>query len=187
MIIVITLPAFFPGEAGRIVRLLQQGKADLIHLRKPGSPAASMAALIEEIPPVHRRRLVLHDHFQLAEEYGLYGVHLNSRNPIVPAGWTGSISRSCHTLEEVVAWKRPCNYVSLSPIFDSLSKPGYRAAFTPAQIAAARAEGIIDRQVLALGGVTFDRIAEVEALGFGGGMILGDAWPTQVSTIQQQT
>ena len=38
------------------------------------------------------------------------------------------------------------------------------------------AEGIIDNKVLALGGVTFDKVEEVLNLGFGGAMILGDAW-----------
>lgn len=67
-------------------------------------------------------------------------------------------------------------YLSLSPIFDSISKQGYHAAFTHEQLAEARRAGIIDHRVLALGGVTFARLPEVEAMGFGGAMILGDAW-----------
>lgn len=42
----------------------------------------------------------------------------------------------------------------------------------------ARAKGIVDNKVLALGGVTFSRIDEVLNMGFGGAMILGDAWKT---------
>ncbi len=66
--------------------------------------------------------------------------------------------------------------MSLSPIFDSISKQGYRAAFTSAQLEEARRRGIIDKRVMALGGVTFDRVKEVLEMGFGGAMILGDAW-----------
>ena len=36
--------------------------------------------------------------------------------------------------------------------------------------------GIIDSRVMALGGVTFERIEQVRKMGFGGAMILGDAW-----------
>ena len=73
-------------------------------------------------------------------------------------------------------WKEHCQYVSLSPIFNSVSKPGYYSAFTLEEIAQAVRNGIIDSRVYALGGVTFARLADVRAMGFGGAMILGDAW-----------
>ncbi len=174
--IIITLPTFFDGEAERIVRFLSDGRAGLVLIRKPSSSLADMERLLTVIPVEWHRRLVLHDHHQLAVSYGLYGVHLNSRNPLPPEGWTGSVSRSCHSLDELVQWKDHCNYVSLSPIFNSVSKPGYNAAFSAGTLAAAAKAGIIDSKVYALGGVTFDRLASVEAMGFGGAMILGDAW-----------
>lgn len=174
MIIVITLPYFTEREAERIVQHLAH--VDLIHLRKPESTSDEMEGLIRDIPTEYYSRLVLHDHHHLAVEYGLYGIHLNSRNPIPPQGWKGSISRSCHSLEEIKEWKDRCNYLSLSPIYNSISKQGYNSAFSREQIEKAVAEGIIDNKVLALGGVTFDKVEEVLSLGFGGAMILGDAW-----------
>ncbi len=173
--IVITLPDFFDGEARQIVQLLQVS-VDLVHIRKPQASEEETERLLREIPEEFRHRLVLHDHHPLAPKYRLHGVHLNSRNPLPPEGWRGSVSRSCHSLEEVKEWKNRCDYVSLSPIFDSISKQGYHAAFTPGQLARAREEGIIDGKVMALGGVTFHRLDEVLRMGFGGGMILGDAW-----------
>lgn len=175
MIIAITLPDMHTGEAIEIVRLLRSD-VSLVHIRKPNVSAEDVERLIRLIPKPYRRRLVLHDHFSLAGRYRLYGVHLNSRNPEPPKNWKGSVSRSCHSLEEVAAWKDRCNYVSLSPIFDSISKPDYKATFTREEIDDARKKGIIDNKVLALGGVTFDRMDEVYRMGFGGGMMLGDAW-----------
>ena len=67
-------------------------------------------------------------------------------------------------------------YLSLSPIFDSISKQGYHSAFTAEDIAKAYEEGIIDHRVMALGGITFDKLQLVKQMGFGGAMILGDAW-----------
>lgn len=174
--IVITKPEFFHGEAGAIVARFDSGAADLLHLRKPAAPLCDMENLIRSIPSEWHDRLVVHDHFMLAERYGLHGVHLNSRNPLPPQGWKGSVSRSCHSLEEVAEWKMRCDYVSLSPVFDSVSKQGYMSAFTAEDIKAAVACGIIDSKVYALGGVTFARLYEVKRLGFGGAMILGDAW-----------
>ena len=191
MIIVITLPYFFDGEAERIVSLLNERRADLIHIRKLTVNSEDCQQHLQErnlevrrmtmelltaIPRQWRSRLVLHDDHDLAEEFGLYGVHLNSRNPHAPKEWKGSVSRSCHSLEEVEEWKKKCNYVSLSPIYDSISKKGYRSAFTRQDILQASKVGIIDHKVMALGGVTFSRLEEVKQMGFGGAMILGDAW-----------
>ena len=175
MTIVITLPYFFDGEAEQIVQLLHSS-VDLIHIRKPESKAEEVEKLIMSIPSEYYPRLVLHDHHDLAMKYHLHGVHLNGRNPQPPMGWEGSVSKSCHSLEEVKEWKEKCDYVSLSPIFDSISKQGYHAAFSSYEIEEAKRVGIIDKKVLALGGVTFNKIDDVLRMGFGGGMILGDAW-----------
>lgn len=174
--IVITLPEFIPDEAARISLLLRRGDIDLVHIRKPGATEEDTAKLIKKIPRELYKQLVLHDHHHLAIRYGLHGIHLNSRNPEPPIGWEGSISRSCHSLEEVIRWKSSCNYMSLSPIFDSISKQGYHSAFTEDEIREAVTQGIIDDKVYALGGVTFSRIPQVHDLGFGGAIILGDAW-----------
>lgn len=174
MIIVITLPDFIDGEGEKIVRLLQ--RVELVHIRKPNASEADIERLINDIPPAHHSRLVLHDHHQLASKYHLHGVHLNSRNPLPPDNWRGSISRSCHSLEEVKEWKQKCNYVSLSPIYNSISKVGYMSAFTKEDMMTAKENGIIDEKVMALGGVTFKKLDEVKEMGFGGAMILGDAW-----------
>lgn len=175
MTIVITLPYFFEGEAEQIVQLLHSS-VDLIHIRKPESKAEEVERLIMSIPSEYYPRLVLHDHHDLAMKYHLHGVHLNGRNPQPPVGWEGSVSKSCHSLEEVKEWKEKCDYVSLSPIFDSISKQGYHAAFSSTEIEEASRQGIIDKKVLALGGVTFNKIDDVLRMSFGGGMILGDAW-----------
>lgn len=174
--IVITLPECFKGEAERIAALLEQGRADIVHIRKPGAERKEVERLVREIPEYLYNKVVVHDHFALAVAYKLRGVHLNSRNPEPPEGWTGTVSRSCHSPDEVREWKERCDYVSLSPIFDSISKAGYHSAFTPADIERAAKDGVIDGKVYALGGVTFARLPLVRDMKFGGAMILGDAW-----------
>lgn len=183
MIAVITLPYAVAHEAEHICSLLLSGRADLLHVRKPDASADELQRLLREVLSCGdrlgldvARRLVLHDHHALASLFSLYGIHLNRRHPHPPVHWQGSVSRSCHSIDELAAWKGRCDYLSLSPIFDSISKPDYPAAFTPAQLQQAHAQGIIDASVLALGGVTYARLPLVAQLGFGGAMILGDAW-----------
>ena len=175
-LIVITRPEFFDSEADKIVNLFSEKGMDLLHIRKPGSSEKQLRNLLLQIPEQYHSRLVLHDHFSLAPEFGLFGVHLNSRNPEPPEGWKGSVSRSCHSFEEIIAHRDSCSYLSISPVFDSISKAGYRSAFSRDEIAAAVAGGIIDAKVYALGGVTFDKLPLVDSMGFGGAMILSDAW-----------
>ena len=131
--IVITSPDFVPGEAFFIDKLFGHG-LDLLHLRKPGASADECRDLLERIPERWRGQVVLHEHFELAEAYGVHGIHLNRRNPQAPEGYGGSVSCSCHSLEEVAASKPRRQYVFLSPIFDSISKVGYAAAFPEEQL-----------------------------------------------------
>ena len=180
MTIIITLPYFFEGEAQKIASFLEEGIADLVHIRKPGESEADVERLIQQIPQQYHSRLVIHGHHSLAVKYALHGIHLNGHTtsaPVLEASASSlSISRSCHSLEELKAWKDRCNYLSLSPIFDSISKKGYMSAFSEEDIRRAHQEGIIDEKVVALGGVTFSKLEKVKEMGFGGAMILGDAW-----------
>lgn len=173
--IVITSPGFLRGEADFIDRLFGHG-LDWLHLRKPGADIGECRRLLDGISREWLPRIVVHDNFGLCREYGLGGVHLNGRNPMAPPNHEGSVSRSCHSLEEISRYKGECDYLTLSPIFNSISKQGYMAAFGPGQLAAARDSGLIDRRVIALGGVTLENIPRVKELGFGGVAILGDVW-----------
>lgn len=172
-IIFITQPDFFPHESEAINHILQSGNFYL-HLRKPESDIAQMRALIEAIKPEYRDRIVLNDHHQLAVEYGLGGIHLNSRNPLPLNGFAGTVSRSCHSVAELAVNPHHCNYSFLSPIFDSISKPGYNSAFSPEVLISARQSGLITGRVYALGGVTLANLPTVADYGFGGAAILGE-------------
>ena len=103
------------------------------------------------------------------------GVHLNRRNAAVPAGFRGLVSRSCHTLDEIAAHPA-CDYLFLSPLFDSISKSGYRAAFTDGELRDAAARGLLGERVVALGGIRPELLPRVRELGFGGAALLGAVW-----------
>ena len=155
-------------EAAMVRAVLDAGW-DAVHLRHPSATFADMRRLVGVIPPVYHQRLRLHGHFDLVAEYNIGGLHLNSRCPSVPAGYNGKVSRSCHSVDEALA-ADGFEYVTLSPIFDSISKAGYRAAFTPAMLE--RLAGRTTR-VVALGGVTPERTSEIERYNFDGYAVLG--------------
>lgn len=174
-LIVITQPGFFDGEAEAINALLDAGLEHL-HIRKPGSTEAQVEALLQAIPERYRCRITLHEHFDLAVRYRLGGIHLNRRCPFPPTRYEGGISRSCHSIGELDQWRGVCRYLFLSPVFDSISKAGYRSAFPLETLRTAAQRGTIDGKVIALGGVSADNLQMLRDMGFGGAAVLGDVW-----------
>ncbi len=172
---VITSAKFIDREAEHLTALFQNGLRYL-HLRKPNATEAEIRRLLDTLPTEYHQFIILHDHFELTSEYNLLGVHLNSRNPEPLQGWKGHVSCSCHSIEEVKRKKSFCNYLFLSPIYDSISKEGYGAAFPKDDLRTAQSQGIIDDKVLALGGVSAEHLPEIFSLGFGGAAFLGDVW-----------
>ena len=176
-LILLSTPEFFVEEDKIISALFEEG-LDYFHLRKPGSEPIYCERLLRLLPEKYHARIVTHEHYYLKDEFNLRGIHLNhATNPsMVPARYRGHISRSCHTLEEVETGRDSSDYVFLSPIFDSISHPENRAAFTSQQLHDATRAGIINKHVMAAGGITTQTLPLLRDYGFGGAVILGDLW-----------
>ena len=192
-IIAITRPSFFDGETALVNELFREG-LEKLHLRKPGATEQQLAEWLQDIDPEYLGRIVLHDCHGLVRKFPVGGVHLNSRNPDVPdfigtdipedsGHRSGSrqltVSRSCHSIAEVQKYKDNCDYLFLSPIYDSISKEGYGAAFSRIDLRKAADDGIIDSKVYALGGVSVEHIPELREFGFGGAAVLGALWQSE--------
>jgi thiamine-phosphate pyrophosphorylase len=173
-LVVITHEALFAGEAYALNRLFERGMAAL-HLRKPEASEEELRRLLQQVHPEFHGRIVLHDGFALAGSFRVRGVHLNRRNPVRPQQAVTSLSRSCHSLEEVEQ-SGDFSYVLLSPIFNSISKKGYAQAFTEKELLAAKTKGVIGKKVIALGGISAATIPLAAAYGFGGVAVLGALW-----------
>lgn len=171
-LIAITKPDFYDGEAAFIKRLFESG-FDIVHLRKPNSDIDSCRNILNELSLEERSRIVVHDYPVLYYEFSLKGIHINKNIVQYPEGYQGFKTRSCHSLEEVKLYKGEFDYVFLSPIFDSISKQGYKSAFTEDELRQASEEGVIDEKVVALGGVDFDDFSFLKCLNFGGAAMLG--------------
>lgn len=173
--IAITPAEPLPDEAASITRLLDSGRFTDVHLRHPDALRREMLRLIENVPQRLHGRLHLHGHFDLANEFNLGGLHLNRRCPAPPEGYSGLLSASCHSIAEVERCRDAgLTYVTLSPIFDSLSKPGYRGAFSTQQLT--RLDTVTGIDIVALGGVTPDNIGQLAPYNFAGYAMLTAAW-----------
>lgn len=174
--IVITSDHDVEREAERIGELLRSD-FDILHLRKPSWDIDRCRRLLDEVDSQLYGRIVVHDHYPLYQEYGLRGVHLTGRHPELPLGIKPAhISCSCHSLQEVELRKPEMTYVFLSPIFDSISKVGYKSPFPYDVLKNAFHKGIIDQKVIALGGMDYTKVETIQEIGFGGYAMLGNVW-----------
>lgn len=114
----------------------------------------------------------------LARALGADGVHLGGGSgpeAIAAAratlGAAALIGVSAHAPREAAAAARAgADYVTLSPIFTTTSKPGYGPALGPEGLAAARAVGL---PIVALGGVGPEVIGACRAAGAAGFAVMG--------------
>ncbi|KAL4859419.1 Thiamine-phosphate synthase [Chlorella vulgaris] len=166
-----------PRELDVAQQLLGSGKLQTLHLRKPGSSREQVAQYLAALSRDARSKVVLHSHHDLSKSTSIGGVHFREadRPPGVikaPAGL--SVSTSFHVLPDLSVCRGDLDYCFLSPIYSSISKPGYEAAFQHSELEAALAGA--RHPVLALGGVTADKFGELAGLGFAGAALLGAVW-----------
>ena len=174
-LIVVTAPTFFVEEDKIITALFEEG-LDILHLRKPETPAMYSERLLTLIPEKYHKRIITHEHFYLQEEFSLMGIHLNTRNSKEPHDYSGHISCTCHSLDEVQNKKHFYDYLFLSPIYNCITKSGVTSGFTAEELRQAGKSKVIDSRVMALGGITPDNILEIKDYGFGGAVVMGDLW-----------
>ncbi|MBK5720637.1 thiamine phosphate synthase [Dysgonomonas sp. Marseille-P4677] len=174
-LIVITNERILDYEGSILSNLFDEG-LETLHLRKLIATEGEIIHLIEQIPVKYHKRIVLHDHYNILKYFDLNGIHLNRRNPIPPSIEVASVSRSCHSFECIKASMNNHNYMFLSPIFDSISKSGYNHAFTKEELLEAKLNCIINKKVIALGGICKETIPIASEYGFGGVAVLGAIW-----------
>ena len=174
-LIVMTKTTFFVEEDKILSTLFEEGM-DNLHLYKPNSEPIYSERLLTLIPDDYYKRISVHEHFYLREEYGLKGIHLEMPNDQPPTGYRGKVSRTCNSLDQLAAAKKLSTYVFLKSIFNSQSNPADKQSFTMQQLEQASRQGLIDKRVYALGGVNLGNIKQLAGLGFGGVVVCGDLW-----------
>ena len=136
-LIILSPPEDVHQESQVVSRILQQTPATL-HLRKPGRGKSHLAAYLRDIPAALHGRIMVHGHPDLLDRFALGGIHFTERQrrdglrairQIRRERPSIRISSAFHRIADIPPVQGPFDYVFLSPVFDSISKPGYRAAF----------------------------------------------------------
>lgn len=175
-LIVITPPGDIPDEVPRLVSLVEAG-ADYIHLRKPGITTTALCHLLDALPQKVIQRCVVHQHHELIKQYPLAGVHITGADKPhadrIHALMPRYISTGCHSLDEIDALRHTYHNIMLSPVFDSVSKTDYHAAFSHNELKSYLATSPLRNKITALGGITPATLPLAQAMGFTGAAVLG--------------
>lgn len=168
------------GETNELLRLEQmfRGGLELFHLRKPDWNIDQTRSFLSMLDPRFLDRVVLHDHYALSEEFPVRGIHRNARNGEAWDHYRDKASHrsvSCHSMKELLDLRSgEFEYAFFSPVFASISKEGYVPLYTHEEIV----KGIRQAQVpvIALGGITDNRVQVCAEMGFAGVAVLGMVW-----------
>jgi thiamine-phosphate pyrophosphorylase len=160
-----------------------EGGCRWVLLREPDLASGDLAELGRDVATLckrHNALLSISADVTAATEIGAGGVHLPQRaanaetvaRARAALGKAALIGVSCHSLEEAEAAQRlGADYVTLSPVFLTESKPGYGPALGTERLASMIA--VLHLPVLALGGIAPDNAAAVRASGAGGLAVMG--------------
>jgi thiamine-phosphate pyrophosphorylase len=189
-LIVISAPEKVENEHDLINALFEQG-LKCFHLRKPRYTLDDMQNFLKAIHPEYIRRIRVHSNYELIGKYNLAGIHLtgdylksmseDSLKEIynVARKKNLKVSTSVHSLEDLSNLSFKYDYVFLSPVFDSISKEGYKSKLPHSKIAEFLSDlknNKVRTEVIALGGIDQNKIEKIIEMNFDGAAILGAIW-----------
>jgi thiamine-phosphate pyrophosphorylase len=178
-IIIISSPDSIPNEAEKIQSLFDAG-IEIIHLRKPDWTKEALLGLIKSVNPRNLKKLVIHSHYELIEQYNLKGIHFTEkyRNGLSDLQLKGlatvlkrkgmTFSTSFHRLKDLNEQGNRFDYAFLSPVFDSISKQNYPSNFNLEKLKSEFQTIPPSTKVFALGGITAANISQLDGIGFEG-------------------
>ena len=184
-LIVISSSHDVENEVSYVEAMMTEG-LNYFHLRKPHYTTKDYVSYLEKFRPEFRSKIIIHSRHHLCKKYKLKGVHISRRHKKLlwrtwyriyrmRINYKFQVSIPYHNLKEIQEKKnKKYEYMFLSPIFDSISKKGRKAAFKEKHLKKALQNAT--SEVIALGGVGLETIEKAHELGFDGVAVLGAVW-----------
>jgi thiamine-phosphate pyrophosphorylase len=187
-LMVISSPVAIPDEALIMNNLFAAG-LEVLHLRKPAYSKKELIDLVLQIEEPYRQRLALHSHHLIAENLGIHRIHfpeairlytsdhdlkkLRTKNYI--------LSTSIHAVGNYQTLPNHFAYTFLGPVFKSISKDGYGP--TVEHFAAMQSTKRVV-EIIAIGGITPDKLNELQQRCLDGAALLGAIWTKPEKAIE---
>ena len=179
MLIVVSSPEMFENEPAVINQLFAVG-LNLFHLRKPEAGEEELRDLLTAISEEYRPRVVLHQHHQLAKEFGIHRIHFKEaeRMKLTKSDYRSMentklvFSTSVHSPEAFQTLNGVFRYAFFGPVFESISKPGYK----PEKEMKTDLRKHGSAKLIGIGGITQINASSVFDKGFDGVAVCGTIW-----------
>ena len=196
-IYVISSPENFYGEYNVVAKLLELDRFTF-HLRKPFATIDDCCFFLNNIPTHFHSKIVLHQHHSLSNKFNVKGLHFKEKdrisksdsdlNSIKSVNSNLTLSTSIHELDKF-STITIFDYIFVSPVYDSISKEAYHSKLVLADIKNQIIEfkKISSTKIIALGGVTSEKLPELHDVGFDGAAFLGAVWKNSMpnATLKQ--
>ncbi|MDP2385798.1 MAG: thiamine phosphate synthase [Bacteroidota bacterium] len=176
-LVIISDNKIFPGEADVLNQLFDAGMP-LFHLRKYENSKTEIIELLEQVKPEHYSKIAIHQYHEKAGEFDFKRIHFSETDRLQQTekqlqrleeeGFI--LSTSVHSVEVYKGLSNVFEYAFLGPVFDSISKFGYKARKFDLK------EKNPNVKVIALGGITADNYKDAITMGFDGVGVLGSIW-----------
>jgi thiamine-phosphate pyrophosphorylase len=177
-LLVITDRASTVRPLADVVAAALRGGCRWLSVREKDLAQDELVALVGRMAALARpsgATITVHGDLAAAEAAGADGVHLSAGGSPAEArarlGPNALIGLSVHSAVEAANTDRTVDYVTLSPIFVSASKPGYGPPLGAHGLAGAVATSTVP--IVALGGITSERVADCLAAGAAGIAVMG--------------
>jgi len=188
MLVVFSYPTAVIDEASAINALFDEG-LEILHLRKTRASVDEIKVLIEKIKPQYSYKIALHQHHELAVNFGINRLHFTEakRNEMGEEALTAlceenNLSTSIHQVEFYESLSFSFNYTFFGPVFNSISKQGYTSSLKDDFLFPVKKNL---PKVIAIGGVNATNIHRVKQMQFDGAATLGTIWQKPGEIIQQ--
>ncbi len=178
-LIVISDPGKVADEAMIINQLFETGMTRF-HLRKPDWNGTQLIDLLTQIDNSFHGQIALHQHHYIAEYFEIKGLHYKEQDRFTTSpkefiqqkkqGY--ALSTSVHDLEVLKSLKVFDN-IFFGPVFDSLSKLGYKSNVAESFYLDKTGIG---QKVTALSGINESNLNRVKEMNFDGAAVLGAIW-----------
>ena len=175
-----------PWERARECLMLQaryavEAGVDVLQIRERDLEAGELARLCADIMMLtrgRRSRVVVNDRVDVALACGVHGVHLRADSmppsavrAMAPRGFL--IGRSVHSLEEADGVAGAVDYLIAGTVWATASKPGLETNALLGPEGLSQIAHRVAVPVLAIGGVSIERIADVSRSGAAGVAAIG--------------
>ena len=179
-LLAISNPEFIPEEADLINSLFREGLVCL-HIRKPESNPADFRNLLSNINPDFLGRISIHQHHNLAGEFGIKRLHFTEKErksvstEILENLKSGDflLSTSIHDLSELKILSGHFSYTFFGPVFNSISKVGYKGVLPDNFYIEPEMKKI---PIIGLGGIFSVNLKKIKEMNFDGAAVLGTLW-----------